>query len=420
MTTHFDSSGVRHAAAAKNQPAAAWDGDQALSDPYGVLAKHKSVFLSLPLVAALLAAVYSLLVTPIYTAQTRILPPQSGQSTIASMMAGQAVIGATGASGLAALGLKNPADLYVGILQGNSISDAIIERFELRKKYHADFIEDARLGLEKRSRITATRESIITIEVDDPDPGTAARMANAFVEELQRLTQRVAITEAGQRRLFFEKRLEEAKNGLAQAETAMQKTQERTGVLKLDDQGKAIIELISGLRAELARKEVEVSSLQTFATADNPDYIRAQRQLDQLREQLRRMEKSGATRGSGVFVPTAKLPEAGVEYLRALREVKYAETMFDVLAKQYELAKLDEGRESSLVQIIDPALPPERRSWPRRTLMVIVAVMLGVLLALGYIFASEFIKRFRRNGTERQRSLALRLLLRQRRPSDTE
>jgi uncharacterized protein involved in exopolysaccharide biosynthesis len=351
-----------------------------------------------------------------FTATVRILPPQQSQSSVAAMMLGQFMGGISGGGGVAsALGLKNPADLYVSILKGGTITDAIIDRFKLRDKYDAEVIEEARLALERRSRMTTSKDTIIAIEVDADDPKAAAEMANAFVEELQRLMQGVAITEAAQRRLFFENQLKQAKNSLVEAELALRKTQERTGVFKLDDQGKAIIEMIVALRTQIAWKEVELRTLRMFATSQNPDYLRVEQQLTQMREQLRRMEKAGGASEGDIFVPTGRIPETGLEYLRSLRDLKYSESMFELLTKQYELARLDEAGNSSIVQVIDRAIPPERRSWPKRKLIVVIAMMLGLLLAVGIVFVSERLKRFRNDEDAKRRWRALIELLRTRR-----
>jgi len=377
--------------------------ESSILDHLLLAAKYKKLLAGVPLAAGIITAIISLVMPVTYTATARILPPEQGQSSIAAMMlsqmvGGPGVVGGGGAGGLAtALGLKNPADLYVGILKGRTVTDAIIDRFKLRERYAAPVIEDTRLGLEKHSRINATKDTIITIEVDDRDPKVAAEMANSFVEELEHLTDGLALTEAKQRRIFFESQLKQAKSNLVDAEFAMRKTQEQTGLLKLDDQGRVIIETLAALRAQIAVKEVELETLQTFATPQNPELIRMQQQLHEMRSQLAKMEQPGATRKGDILLPTGKMPEAGLEYIRSYRDVKYFELIYELLAKQYEIARLDEARSSSLVQVIDRAVAPERRSWPKRTLMVIVAMIAGLLVAWGIIFVSKRWERIRRN-----------------------
>jgi tyrosine-protein kinase Etk/Wzc len=195
-----------------------------------IIAKHKRLVFGLPMLAVLL-------VTPVvftrpltYTATTRVLPPLQSQS-LASDLLGQ--VGA-----LAGLGMQDPSEVYVGMLKSRTVADNLIKRFDLKNLYEEATYEETRSALADRTWIAAgQRDHIITVDVDDHDPKRAADLANAYAEELQKLTQILAVTEASQRRLFFEKQLTVAKEGLAAAETALKKTQESTGLIKLDDQG---------------------------------------------------------------------------------------------------------------------------------------------------------------------------------------
>jgi capsule polysaccharide export protein KpsE/RkpR len=192
--------------------------------------------------------------------------------------------------------------------------------------------------------------------------------------------QRVAVTEAGQRRVFFEQQVEAAKKSLAQAEQALRATQEKTGVIQLDGQAKAIIESVVTLRARMAAKQVQVDAMKAFATDQNPDLILANQELAGMRRQLSKMESQQSTSGDSVAIPTGNVPESGLEYVRRLRDVKYYESVFELLGKQYEMAKLDEARQGSVVQTIDSAVEPDRKSSPRRGLIL---ALTGVLAFLG-------------------------------------
>lgn len=348
-----------------------------------VLAKHKKLILGLPFAAALLAAAVSLLMPNVYTATARILPPQQGQST-ASAMLGQlgALVGAAGGS----LGLKNPNDLYVGMLRSRTVADRLIERHKLQERYAQQTLVETRKALEEASAISAGKDGIIAIEVDDEDPKFAAELANAYVDELQRLNQTLAVTEAAQRRLFFERQLKQTKDSLTQAEVELKKVQQATGVVQLDAQGKAAIEAVAALRAQIAAREVELAAVRTFATEQNPDYQRLIQELAGLRGQLARFERGGETSA----LPSAgKLTEAGLDYVRKLREVKYQETVFELLARQFEAAKLDEARNASLIQVLDKAVPPDLKSKPRRALIVLLAALTAGFVAVILAFMRE-------------------------------
>lgn len=347
-----------------------------------VLAKHKKLILGLPLATAVLAAGISLLIPNIYTGTARILPPQQGQSSAMAML-GQlgALAGVAGGS----LGLKNPNDLYVGMLESRTVADSLIQRFKLQELYDEETLVETRKALEDVTFINAGKDGIISIEVDDEDPQRSADMANAYVEELYKLTQNLAVTEAAQRRLFFEKQLKLSKDELADAEVAFKQTQEKTGVLELGAQGKAMIEAVGAVRAQIAAKEVELGALRTFATENNPDYLRIREELVGMRGQLAKLERGG---DSGL-ISTGKLPEAGLETIRKMRDVKYYETLYELLAKQYELARVDEAKEASLIQVLDKALPPDRKSKPKRALIVLLATVLAGVLSMFWVFMRE-------------------------------
>jgi uncharacterized protein involved in exopolysaccharide biosynthesis len=386
-------------------------------DPLDVLlflAAHKRALLGIPLVGAVIAAVISLLMPNYYAAVTKILPPQQNQSSAAMTLA---QLGSAAGVPAASLGLKNPNDLYVGMLKSRTVADRLIERFALQKLYDRATLQDTRRVLEQRTAISHGRDGIITVQFEDTDPARAAEIANGYIEELYNLTQTLAVTEAAQRRLFLEKQLKLTRDALADAEVELKKTQEATGLIKLDEQGRAIIEAVAKLRAQIAAKEVEAVTMRAFATERNPAYVRTQQELAGLRLELTRLEK--ATRSSNkegdIFVPTGKVPEAGLEYVRRFRDVKYFETVFDLLAKQFEIAKIDEARDTSIVQVLDRALPPERKSRPHRTLIVVVTGLAALLAGLLWALLTDAYQRASRDGEKLAKLERLKILLRRQR-----
>ena len=372
-----------------------------------VLAKHKRLIIGLPLIVGICAAVVTFFLPPIYTATAKILPPQQGGQSSAAAMLSQ--MGGMGGSTGAALGMKNPNEMYVAMLKSRTVADNMIQRFGLMDAYKTAAMVDARKVLGIASQIAAGRtDGVITIHVDDRDPKRAAELANAYIEELHKLSQTLAVTEAGQRRLFLEKQLKQAKDSLADAEVAMRKLQETTGLIKLDDQGRAIIEALAQLKTQVTAKEVELGSMRLFATESNPDLLRTQRELITLRDQLGKLEKTGSTNEFGIMMTSGKLPEAGLEYVRKFREVKYHETIFELLARQYEIAKVDESKDAPIVQVLEKAIPPERKSKPSRRNIVLASLFGAFFLTVLGAFAFEAFNKTLRDPTQTERISALR------------
>jgi len=361
-----------------------------------ILSRRQQIILRTTLAAALLAAIVSLLLPNRYTATTNVLPPQQSPSLAASMIGQLGALGPMAAMAQKDLGLKNPNDLYVGMLRSRTTEDALIRRFDLLRVYRDKKMLDGRLDLENATSITLGKEGFVTISVEDKDRSRAPQIANAYVEQLRKLTQDLAVTEAGQRRLFFERQLELAKNNLADAEQALKETEQKTGLIQLDGQAKAIIEAVVKLRALMAAKEVELHAMRLFSTEHNPDVMLGEQQLSGLRAQLALLERQSGGPGN-VQVPVGNVPEAGLQYVRKVRDVKYAETIFDMLAKQYEAARLDEAKTAAIIQVLDPAIEPDRKSSPPRTLIIVIVTLLGFFGSAGYILLAEALSRVRLN-----------------------
>jgi uncharacterized protein involved in exopolysaccharide biosynthesis len=346
----------------------------------------------------------------IYRAETSILPPQQSSSSMATQILSQ--LG--GAASLAGnmLGVSTPADLYVGMLKSRTIYDNIIRRFNLQELYETDTIDETRKALDDHVDIEADKKSgIITVAVEDEDPKKAADMANAFVEELKKLTKQLALTEASQRRIFFEEQLKEAKKNLTKAEEDMARFQTRTGALQIDEQAKAVIEAIAALKAQIAEKEVELKVMKTYSTPNNPDLQKLEEALKGLHAELRKLEATSKTKGYDPLMPARMMPEVGTEYLRKLRELKFQETLYELLLKQYEVARMDEARDAVIVQVIDRAIPPEKKTKPKRTLMVAVATVTGGFLSIFLAFVMEFFETASHDPENRERIAELKKYL---------
>jgi len=191
----------------------------------------------------------------------------------------------------------------------------------------------------------------------------------------------------------------------------LKETEQKTGLIQLDGQAKAIIESVVKLRALMAAKEVELHAMRLFSTEQNPDVQLGEQQLSGLRAQLALLEKQSAGPADGlgdVQVPTGSVPEAGLQYVRKLRDVKYAETLFELLAKQYEAARLDEAKTAAVIQVLDPAVEPDRKSSPRRSLIVALAALLGLFSSCMYGLIADAVHRMRLEPESNAQFAALR------------
>lgn len=369
-----------------------------LLDLLTVLARYKKLIVGVPIASAIVVVAASFLITPVFESTATILPPQKQQSSGLAGVLGQ--LGGLASAAGALSGVKMPGDLYVGILGSRTIADKLIARFKLNERYDEDTMDETRKALALRSEIsTGKKDGLISVKVADKDPKFAAELANAYVNELASLTQNLAITDAAQRRVFFEKQLKEAKDNLANAEVELRKTQEKTGLVQPSAQVGAMITTIAQLKGTIAAKEVQLNSLRTFATGANPQMQQTQEELRALRGQLAKLESDQPTRERDLMVSPGKIPAAGVEYVRALRNVKYYETIFELMAKQYEVAKLDEAEDSSMIQLLDRAVPAEKKSKPRRSVYAIAGFAGGLALALLSVLFREGYRRSRQDPT---------------------
>lgn len=330
--------------------------------------------------AMILGATVSILLKPTFTATAEILPPQPTQS--ASSMFGQLGFLETGAP------LKNPADLYVGLLGSRTVAEDIIAKFHLEEVYQTKTAGETRKALQSHTRILATIDGLIRILVDDHSAQRASNVANAYVDELYAMNSHLAITEAAQRQTFFEGELADEKTALRAAEEDLKQTAQKTGVIQLSGQMESMIRSIAQIRAQIASKEVHIQALRTFATDQNPELIREQQEAAALRGQLLQLERDPRNKQSGSpGFAGGQIPAVSLEYARKYREVKYHEMLFDLLSKQYEAAGIDEAKAAPQIQVVDRAIPPDTKTGPPRTILTLgfgaLGLFLGCTAALG-------------------------------------
>ncbi len=352
-----------------------------------ILSRRRRPLIVATLAGAVAAVAVSLVLRPVYRAETRFLPPQPRDQSLSAYLFGQS----GGVPALLGIGasLKSPGELYIGILKTRTILDRVVERFDLVKVYGKKYREDARRRLLEAVRAEEEPKSgVVAVTVEDRDPARAAAMANAFIEELRGMAGGLAVSEAAQRRAFYEEQLRSAKEAVVKAEDALRGYQEKTGALQIDEQTKAVIEGIANLRAQVASREVSLKVLRTFATGNNPEVLKTEEEIRGLRAELAKMEGKGATIHDPLM-PTERMPGVGAGYYRKLRDLKYSEALFDLLAKQHELARLDEARNAPVIQVLDRAVPPEKKVKPRRALIVATGTLASFFLT---VFALLFLE----------------------------
>ena len=329
-----------------------------------------------PLAVGVTALGISFLIPPTYTAKTQFLPPQQQQSAAASVLAS---LGSLGGLAGAVGGIKNPADQFLAYMKSVTLQDSLIERFKLLERYEAKTKIDARLALTGNVRAASGKDGLISVEVDDKDPKFAAELANAHFEELGKLLGKLATTEAQQRRLFFEKQLTLAKDKLIQSEIALKATGVSGSVLKSNPA--SAVAAVAGLQASVTAQEVKLGAMRGYLAETAPDFKQAMNELANLRAQLAKQEKDSPS-------ISGKSTTEG-DYITKYREFKYHETLFELFAKQFELAKVDEAREGAVIQVLDAAQVPERKAKPKKAMIAIIATLASGFALLLFVFVRQ-------------------------------
>ena len=340
-----------------------------------------------------LALGVSFLMPPIYTAKTQFLPPQQQQSSASALIQS---LGSMGGVAAAATGLKNPADQYIAFLKTQSVLDAMVERFKLQDRYETKFKTDARKALIENTKIQAGKDTIIQLEVDDKDPVFASELANGYVSELRKLMGRLSLTEAQQRRAFFENKIIEAKAELAQADKALRSTGVSATTIKSSPL--AAVEVVAKLKGAITAQEIKIGGMRGYLTEAAPEIKQALLELSTLRVQLTKAEKDD---------PTVTLGNSEDSYVERYRDYKYKETLYEMFAKQYELARVDEAREGAVIQVIDPAQAPERKTKPQKALIAIIATLVASFALLLFVFVRQAIRNSSQNSESAKKLVSI-------------
>ena len=332
-----------------------------------VLARRKKFILWMTAAFALIACAVAFIIPPEYTATVLILPPQQG-SSLSSALGELGGLGSI-ANLASEFGSKNLTDMYVSMMKTDSVENAVIQKYGLLGEYHKKYYYEARKKLEWYTTIDGSKkDGLIRLSFEDRNPARAAEIANGYIEILRTLSQHLAITEAAQRRVIFEQQLEKTKSDLANSEEALKQTELSTGFVQIDAQARALIGSAATLRAQMVAKQMQIDAMKAYAGEGNPDLQEQENELDGLRSQFNQLVGSNGSSPDDLFLSKGNVPEAELEYARKLRDVKYNEAIFEVLARELEIAKIDEAREGGFLQVVNPALTPERKSFPKRML----------------------------------------------------
>ena len=386
-----------------------WQDDEInLLDYWRVLKKRSWIILGLTFISAFAAGYYSYFILPkIYESTATILAPRESAGGGAGLAAALAASGAGQFLGGVLPGGGTSRDAFVAILKSRTMAQALADQFNLKEYYKTKFIDDTIGSLQGATNISVSKEGVISVKVEDKDPKLAADVANAYVTSLDRMFARFGTTDASRQRAFIADRLEKTEKSLKQAEETLRRFQESNKTVVLDAQMRAGLEAAALVKGQIAAAEVQLEVMRTFATENNPQVVQQKRQIEEMKRQLAQMQYSRGLelpsesanpgqRRQEIYVPTAKVPELAIELARLTRDVKVQETLFTVLTQQFEQAKIAEARDTPTVQVLDKAVPAERKSKPKTRQNMAIAGALSLFVGIFLAFFLEYLERIRK------------------------
>ncbi|MEW5767824.1 MAG: GNVR domain-containing protein [bacterium] len=358
-------------------------------DYWRVIKNHRRLIIGGTFLVGLVAAVVSLLLPRIYLAEASILPPAKENragllSALSALPIGSQMLPLMGQSGI--------GGYYLPILRSQTVAVQIIKELGLMDKYEAENMEEAVKHLEKASRITQDKEGLIRIAVQAKSALLAARIANTYIKALQDYIDQNTIFEARQNRIFIEGQLTETEKELHQAEDALKAFQEGKGTVSISEEVTEAIKAAAELKARMAALEVQVGVMSSYTSPDHPDVVKKRLEIQELSKQYGLLEHGGQDRSG---VPLANVPAVGLEFARLKREVIVQETLFKLLSEEYERAKISEAKEAPQVQILDSAVPPEKKYKPKVVLNIFIALITGLFLTTFLAFFREYLRRIK-------------------------
>lgn len=371
-----------------------------------IIIQHRRMIGCIVGVIFVLSIAISLLLPKMYMATASILPSQNSDSNTSSLLAKSESL-LDGIAG-SLLRKQSPIALYVDILKSRSVADDLNDRFNLKDLYNVKYIEDVYTQLQKRASIGASRKGqVISVSVKDHDPQRAADMANAYVDALDKINRKLNITEGKRKRIFLEERLKEVANDLENAETALKIFQERYHLVSIEEQAKVSIESAAQIKGEIIAAQTELKVLRQFGTEKQIEAIMLKTKIKELSNQLSKIEEGGSDlyrtkdqsenepgneQENNFYIPFEKLPELSMQLMRLTREAKIQEKVFELLTAQFEIAQIEEVKDVNTIQILDVAVPPERKIGPKRLVIVVISTTVGFFMAVCIVLAFEYSK----------------------------
>ncbi len=379
------------------------DDEVNLLDYWRVLWKRRWVIVGLCVSAVSAALVVSLLLPKIYESTATLLPSldsKDGGGLGALLSAAGGAAGAAQTLGINLPGTPaTPTDVFVAMLKSRIMADEVIKKFDLMQLYEAKTMDDARKALEGDTKITVSKEKVIKIVVEAKDPKLAADIANYYVSNLDRLNRTLNVSKASQNRTFIERRLAETQVNLVRAEEALKEFQTQNKTVAVEAQSKAMIEAAATIQGQITAQEVQLQVMSGYLSADNPELSRVRSSIEELRKQLYLLESGkggkGMLPGDRLHPAMITVPSLALEYGRLMRELKVQETLYTLLTSQLEQAKLAEARDTPTVQVLDPAVPAEKKSRPSITLNMIVGGLVALFVGIFLAFFLEYLERVR-------------------------
>lgn len=337
------------------------------------------------------SVILSLVLPQAFEASVVIMPPKQESGSLLSKDLSVLDFGGLGRGKLGG----PSSDLWIGILKSQPLNDAIITRFKIKEVYRQSTLEDARDFLAQKVKINKSkRDELITVTVEDKDPKMAAAMANAYVEELDNMNKKSLMTSGKRMRIFVENRLKEAREQLGIMEEALRSFQKSSGAVKLDDQSKTIMDAAGEVKKRLMMKEVELETLLSYATPENPQAEILNTEIRGLKNKMSEIETGKEVPGN-LFIPTSRISDVAVSYAKFLRDTKVQENLVQFLIQQYETARIQEAKDTPTVEVLEWANVPERKSKPHKRKIVLGATFIGAILALGLPFVLEYLRGLR-------------------------
>jgi tyrosine-protein kinase Etk/Wzc len=330
-------------------------------------------------VVSILGGLASLLVTPYFMATASFVPPSGSLGSGSAALLSQLSSSGGGGLGSSLLGgVKSNADLYSSMLKSRTVAQKMVDRFHLKSVYKVEKESAVEKVLGSHTEVAiGTKDGVVTVKVTDHDPVRARDMANFYLDALRETSYGVALSQSSQQRMFFEDRLRREKDALSNAEIALKENEEKSGIIAPAGQTGTQLQALAQLRSQVALRETQLGALRQSEMEDNPDIATVKGELSSLRAQIGQLQSGKTTNGVDNF-STAQAPALFLDYLRLERDVKYHQTLFDIIAKQYETSRLSEADDPPL-QILDHAVTPDTKAGPHRSVIVIICFLLGMV-----------------------------------------